>query len=248
MEDTLLTDAAERFVKGEMSPEEKIYFEDLRKNNPELDQAVVEQIFFLNQLDQYSNTKNFKTLLSSVEKSLIEDKFMTRTVAQPQTKIVTLWRRYKKTVAVAASIAGLVSLLIATAVSTIGTSHNSNIKPLVEKINEQENKTRRIENKLNQLEAVGTIAPKPKLESRFRATGFMIDAANNYIVTNAHVVKEAAHNLIVEDINGEQYNAAAVYVNTSNDIAVIKITDTAFKQLSPLPYGVRKTGAELGEA
>lgn len=248
MEDTLLTDAAERFVKGEMSPEEKIYFEELRKNNPELDQAVVEQIFFLNQLDQYSNTKNFKTLLNSVEKSLIEDKFLTRTVAQPQTKVVTLWNRYKKTVAVAASIAGLVSLLIATAVSTIGTSHNSNIKPLVEKINEQENKTRRIENKLNQLEAVGTIAPKPKLESRFRATGFMIDAANNYIVTNAHVVKEAAHNLIVEDINGEQYNAAAVYVNTSNDIAVIKITDTAFKQLSPLPYSVRKTGAELGEA
>ena len=58
MEDTLLIDAAERFVKGEMSPEEKIYFEELRKNNPELDQAVVEQIFFLNQLESYSQQRN----------------------------------------------------------------------------------------------------------------------------------------------------------------------------------------------
>ena len=63
MEDTLLIDAAERFVKREMSAEEKIYFEELRRNNPDLDQAVVEQIFFLNQLEDYSDKKNFKSLM-----------------------------------------------------------------------------------------------------------------------------------------------------------------------------------------
>ena len=45
MEDTLLIDAAERFARGEMSAEEKIFFEELRKQNPELDQLVVEQLF-----------------------------------------------------------------------------------------------------------------------------------------------------------------------------------------------------------
>lgn len=247
MEDTLLTDAAERFVRDEMSAEEKIYFEDLRKNNPELDQAVVEQIFFLNRLDNYSSTKKFKSLISEVENDLAAEKFLTRSLPVAKGNVVRLWDRYKKTVAVAASIAGIVSLLIATVVSTVTTSGSTNIKPLVEKINDQEIKTRRIENKLNQLEAVGTIVPVPKLESRFRATGFMIDATNNYIVTNAHVVKEAAHNLIVEDMNGEQYSASAVYINNANDLAVIKITDTAFKRLPALPYSVRKTGAELGE-
>lgn len=248
MENTLLIDAAERFVKGEMSAEEKIYFEDLRKNNPELDQAVVEQIFFLNQLDKFSDKKRFQNLLKEVETNLIGEKFMSRSLPQSDNKVIRLWSRYRRTIAVAASIAGLVSLLIATLVSTVSTSKNSNIKPLVEKINEQESKTRRIENKLNQLEAVGTVVPKPKLESHFRATGFMIDAANNYIVTNAHVVQEAAHHLIVEDTKGDQYNAESVYVNAANDIAVIKITDSSFKRLSALPYSIRKTGAELGES
>ena len=71
MEDTLLMDAAERFAKGEMSNEEKIYFEELRKNNPELDQAVVEQLFFLNQLDTFNSTKNFKAILNEVENLLL---------------------------------------------------------------------------------------------------------------------------------------------------------------------------------
>ena len=152
MEDTLLIDAAERFVKGEMSPEEKIYFEELRKNNPELDQAVVEQIFFLNQLESYSHKRNFKSLLTEVENKLTQEDFLSRTIAEPTSRVIQLWQRYKKDIAVAASIAGLVSLLIATAVSTVNTGGKTNIKPLVDKIDENAEKTRKIENKLNRSE------------------------------------------------------------------------------------------------
>ncbi|MEO5983985.1 MAG: serine protease, partial [Ferruginibacter sp.] len=63
MEDTLLIDAAERFARGEMTAEEKLFFEELRKQNPELDQLVVEQLFFLNELERYGSTKNFKHIL-----------------------------------------------------------------------------------------------------------------------------------------------------------------------------------------
>lgn len=250
MEDTLLIDAAERFVNGEMSAEEKIYFEDLRKNNPELDQAVVEQLFFLNQLDNYSKAKSFRGLLSDVENKLREESFLSRTVSEPTSKIVQLWQRYKKDIAVAASIAGLVSLLIATAISTVTTGEKTNIKPLVDKIDDQAEKTRKIENKLNEIVKSGVVAQKvkPSFDSRFRATGFMIDAANNYIVTNAHVIKEASHHLIVENNYGEQYNASTVYVDIVNDMAILKITDTSFKRLPSLPYSIRKTGAKLGEA
>ena len=247
MEDTLLIDAAERFVKGEMSPEEKIYFEDLRKNNPELDQAVVEQLFFLNQLDDYSAAKNFKGLLSDVENKLAEENFLSRTDNIPKGKVIQLWQRYKKDIAVAASIAGLVSILIATTVSTVGTSNDADIKPLVKELNNQKNKQRTLENKVNRLEAEGLVTDKPAFDSRFRATGFMIDAANNYIVTNAHVIKEASHHLIVENTKGQQFDATAVYVNIANDLAIIKITDPSFKSLAALPYSIRKTGAKLGE-
>ena len=59
MEDTLLIDAVERFANGEMSVQEKTYFEDLRKNNPELDQAVVEYLFFMNEIQKHSKAKKF---------------------------------------------------------------------------------------------------------------------------------------------------------------------------------------------
>lgn len=250
MEDILLIDAAERFVNGEMSAEEKIYFEDLRKNNPELDQAVVEQIFFLNQLDKHSQKKNFKTLLTEVENKLTKENFLTRNVAKAPSKIVQIWQRYKKDIAVAASIAGLVSLLIATAVSTVNTGGKTNIKPLVDKINKEAEKTRKIENKLNEIVNSGVVVEKtrPRFDSRFRATGFLIDANNNYIVTNAHVIKEASHHLIVENTNGEQFYASTVYVDIVNDMAILKITDSSFKRLPSLPYSIRKTGAKLGEA
>ncbi len=247
MEDTLLMDAAERFAKGEMSAEEKIYFEDLRKNNPELDQAVVEQLFFLNQLDNYSSTKNFKALLLDVESKLITEKFITRSAAQTQGKLVQLWHRYKKDIAVAASIAGIVSLLIASVVSSV-TKSNPKLDLLVQKINDQAIKTKKIETALKDIPVANAVPTRQPIDARFRATGFMIDATNNYIVTNAHVVKEAAHHLIVENNKGIEYDATAVYVNVAQDLAIIKITDSSFKHLPALPYSIRKSGANLGEA
>jgi serine protease Do len=247
MEDTLLMDAAERFAKGEMSAEEKIYFEDLRKNNPELDQAVVEQLFFLNQLDNYSSTKNFKSILGEVENKLVAEKFLSRTTPQTKGRLVQLWHRYKKDVAVAASIAGIVSLFIATVVSSVN-KNDPNIALLSKKIDVQADETRKIKTALKGLPTGVSTPTKQKLDARFSATGFMIDANNDYIVTNAHVVKQAAHRLIVENNKGVEYDATAVYVNVDQDLAIIKITDSSFKHLPALPYTIRKSGANLGEA
>lgn len=252
MDDTLLIDAVERFVNGEMSAEEKIYFEDLRKNNPELDQAVVEQLFFLNELNNYRTTKNFKHLLHEVEGNLVAEGFISKAAPPTKGKVITLWNKYKRITAVAASIAGLVSIFIASVISTVSNNgKETNIKPLVEKLKDQEIKTNQIETKLDQLtadnKAASTIVVKPAIVSKFRATGFLVDASNNYIVTNAHVINEAKNHLIVENNKGEQYTATAVYINKDNDLAILKITDKDFKKLTSLPYSIRKTNADLGE-
>ena len=47
MEESLLIQTTERYFNGEMNDQEKIAFDNLRKNNPEIDQLVVEQIYFL---------------------------------------------------------------------------------------------------------------------------------------------------------------------------------------------------------
>lgn len=251
MDDILLIDAAERYVRGEMTAEERTYFEEIRKNNPELDQLVVEHIFFFNELGKYSDTKNFKHILNETVSKLTNEGFISKAPAKNPAKIVSIWNRSKRTIAVAASIAGVVSICIAGLVSSFNSKRVDEIKPLVAKLQVQDAKVKALENVVDKLSTAAstsaTPVTKPKIESKFRATGFLIDVANNFIVTNAHVILEAKHQLIVENNKGEQFNAEAVYVNNANDLAILRVTDKEFKKLAPLPYGIKKTNANLGE-
>lgn len=248
MEDTLLMDAVERFVNGEMTPQEQIYFEDLRKNNPELDQAVVEQLFFLNELNNFGATKNFKHSLHEVQNKLAGEGFVFRAPITGKAKLVQLWDKYKKTVAVAASIAGVVSLFIASLVSAVTKKDPTNTTLLVNKVDAVAEKNVQIERKLNKLEADAIAEEKkPMIVSKFTGTGFLVDVNNNYIITNAHVAMEAKNQLIVENKKGEQFAADAVYVDKQRDIAILRIKDKSFKKLAPIPYQIRKSNAQLGE-
>ena len=60
MDDILLLEAIERYLGDDMSPEERTYFESLRKSTPEVDQLVVEHSMFLHQIDSYSFKRNLK--------------------------------------------------------------------------------------------------------------------------------------------------------------------------------------------
>ena len=51
MDESLLIQTTERYIKGELSAQEKIAFEELRNNNPEIDQLIVEHIYFLQTLN-----------------------------------------------------------------------------------------------------------------------------------------------------------------------------------------------------
>ena len=53
MEDLVLLDAVERYLRGDMTPAELADFENMRRKNADLDQLVVEQQMFLNQLSNW---------------------------------------------------------------------------------------------------------------------------------------------------------------------------------------------------
>jgi len=250
MEDTLLFDAVERFLNKEMANQELFYFEEMRKNNPEFDQQVVEMIYFIQELNKFGTQKNLKHILIETENKLSEEGIISRDPLKGTAKVIFLWNRYKRTIAVAASIAIIVSITCATLISVFSGNKQNNIKPLVEKLKEQDVKYKKLEKQIGKLKVASenqSITEKPRMESNFRATGFMIDVNNNYIVTNAHVLNEAPHQLIVENNKGEQFLAESVYVNPENDLAIIKITDKDFKKIPALPFSIRKNNADLGE-
>ena len=245
MDENLLLDAIERYRNGEMDDQEKTFFEEIRKNNPDIDQVAVEHSFFLGELERMSEIKTLKHHLDEVESKLVNEGVISHKQEKTKAKIVYLWNRYRRTIAVAACIAGIVSISTATFVSKYSESKNvAVITPLVDnKLNQFEHKLNQIEHKLN--DAAVAVPTKPKFAANFRATGFLVDG-KGYIITNAHVV-DNAKNLIVENKKGDQFFAKAVYSNAATDLAILKITDTAFKKVSGLPYTFPKTSAELAE-
>lgn len=246
MDEVLIIDATERMLSGQMPAEELRYFEEIRKNNPDIDQMVVEYTLFLQQLNQFGDNSNLRGNLNEITQNLRDEGVIEH--AKEKSKLVTMRRKYGKVVAVAASIAGVVSLVIASLVTAFHSKNDTKIRPLVDKLIQQENKTRQIEKKVNQLAKSGTTAAtNPIMEARFRATGFLIDAQHNYLITNAHVVKEATNQIIIENNKGEQFAAKAIYTNQETDLAILKITDDNFKKLPAIPYSIKKSPAELGE-
>jgi len=253
MDEIILIEKTERYLNNQMNAEEKAEFEALRNSNQEIDQLVVENLFFLNQLDAFQKRKKLrKSINDTVAKLVSEGVIKSSSNKNQTTKVIQLWSKYKKTIAVAASIAAIVSLLSVGLFSIFTGNKNNNIKPLVEKLLEQDSNYKNLEQKINNIKSSnGKENRKEKgaiLESKFRATGFMIDVNNNYLITNAHVLDEATHNIVVENNTGEQFKAKSVYINTEFDLAIIKIEDKDFSKLPPVPYGIRKGNADLGDA
>lgn len=240
MQDVKLLDAIERYLRGEMLPEELVSFEQLRKSNPEVDEKVVEHTMFLQQIDRFSEWKNFKTTLHDVHNQLLDAGDIKEEA--PKATVYQLWKKYKRVMAVAASIAGITTMLIA-GMATYLTQKKSNAD--LEKLSrELKNEVAKKTNEaINKVQARITKAPD-NLPAKFGGTGFLIDG-KGIIVTNAHVVAGSS-SVVVQNNKGQEFRVRIIYTNIQNDLAFLKVEDDDFRSIG-LPYGIRKGGAELGE-
>jgi S1-C subfamily serine protease len=241
MQDVQLLDAIERFLRGEMSPEEMASFEQLRKSNPEVDEKVVEHTMFLQQMDQFCEWKNFKSSLHDVHNQMLESGDIIEEA--PKATVIQLFRKYKRVMAVAASIAGITTLLIAGMATYYSQKKTGADLEKLRREFKQEvaKKTNEVYNKV---QARITKAPE-NTPVKFGGSGFLVDG-KGIIVTNAHVVNGAS-SIVVQNNKGQEFRSRIIYANTETDLAFLKIDDADFRSIGPLPYGIRKSGTELGE-
>ncbi len=238
MDELLLIETVERYLKGEMDVKEKGFFEEIRKNNADIDQMVVEHTFLFNELNKQANIKAFKHALYEVESKLTEEGIISKKQLTGKAKVVFIWKKYKRNIAVAASIAGIVSIVTTVVISSYSNKvGNGSITVLMDKIDNTQKKV----DQLNRTISSGLKTPK----ADYRATGFLIDG-KGFIVTNAHVVNRLK-TIYVENNKGEYFTAQAVYTDQNTDLAILKITDTAYKTIYNLPYSINKTNSNLGE-
>ncbi len=241
MDEIILIETVERYLSGEMTTQERAFFEDLRKNNAEVDQLVVEHSYFLEGLHKYGILKTFKHTLQEVDAKLTEEGVTAIPALTGKAKVVKLWQKYKRSIAVAASIAGFISLLTSGLMVTYSKkSGNEYYSQLVEKINVTNQELIKLNTNRN-----NGATFKPEVKVDYRATGFLIDGSG-YIITNAHVLNKMK-NIYVENNKGDYFSAENIYIDNVLDLAILKIEDTAYKTITNLPFTIKNNNADLGE-
>ncbi|MFL5811536.1 MAG: S1C family serine protease [Flavisolibacter sp.] len=254
IEDIKILEAVERYISGQMTPDERVYFEQLRKSNPEIDQAVVEHTFFLQQMNRFDEVRKLKGILNDTHIHLAEKGLIKSPRLKGRAKVVHLFNRYKKTGMIAASIAGITALTISALVWSLSPAkpvNKQDLENLNRKYNHIEQQVKQGEIKFKKLDekidgVKGDQSSNAPIEYKTGGTGFLIDA-KGYMVTNAHVVKGAQH-VAVQTNDGKEFTATIVYTDETRDIAILKITDKSFKATSTLPYGIKRSGgADLAE-
>lgn len=259
IEDIKILEAVERYISGRMSPDERVYFENLRKSNPEIDQLVVEHTFLLQQINRFDEVRKFKKILSDTHIHLGEKGLISSPRLKGKARISYLYKRYKRVATIAASIAGITVLTISALVWSFSPtkpvnrndleslrrdlSHEVDIKVnQVKKQNEKQNEAliQKIDNVKDQ-----TAITEPSIKYTGAGTGFLIDT-KGYLVTNAHVVKDATH-VAVQSDNGNEYRAKIIYSDADKDIAILKITDRNYKPSPSIPYSIKRSSSDLAE-
>ena len=255
IEDIKILEAVERYISGQMTPDERVYFEGLRKSNPEIDQMVVEHTFFLQQMNRFDEVRKIKSTLNETHIHLAEKGLIKSPRLRGKAKVVYLYNRYKRVASIAATIAGITALTISILVSSITPARQKTeidylrgeIKTIKKQNIDIKNETSRQAMEINNVkkDIYSDEKSRPVITYKTGGTGFLVDV-KGYIVTNAHVV-ENAKNIAVQKSGEEDLSAAIVYKDIQRDIAILKITDKAYKTPASIPYAIKRSGGDIAE-
>ena len=242
MDDILLLEAIERYLNGDMNAAERTYFETLRKNTPEIDQMVVEHNMFLQQMDIYAVHRNLKHSFQNVHAKLLERGELNEGGAlNTKGKVIQLWKKYKRVTAIAASVGGVIALIISgLTVYFSPVVNSSQIQQLSKDIEVIKRKQQYQGTLINEVKS--KIPENAKLVSG--GSGFLIDT-KGYIITNAHVLKGSG--AVVVNSKGQEFNAIIANIDLEKDLAILKIDDPEYQPIKSIPYSIRKSNTELGE-
>ncbi len=242
MDQHQLAETVEKYLRGELNEGERNAFEEMRKSDPEIDQTVVEYQYFFDQMGRFGEVRRFKSNLYDTHHTLQEKGEIKEFALNSKAKIINLWSRYRRVVAVAASIAGITALLISGMITVFSPrAPLRDIQELRRKVSNLEQQSSKQRAEFN------TIKTKiePGADVKFGGTGFLVDP-KGYLVTSAHVLK-GAKRVYVQNAEGMDMLADIVHADAASDIALLKINDPDFKASKQLPYGFKQNLNDLSE-
>lgn len=237
--DLELFNQIEAYLRGELSSEEEAAFEKLRSENPAVDHKVVEHQNFLNHITDYAQRKQLNSDMEAAYQQM-DIESLKADLLPASFKIRNLFNKYRFNTAIAAAVAIVTVFTTLLSTGYFSKTVTNNYSALRRDINSIKRSQNELIKGINDHPVKGPVNP-----GQFGGTGFAL-SANGYVLTNYHVVKDA-DSVYVQNADGESFKVKQVYVDPAFDIAVLQITDTAFKPLASLPYTFKKSGSDLGE-
>jgi S1-C subfamily serine protease len=239
MRDEQLLEVIERYLNGEMNADERKAFEQLRKENAEVDIRVIEHQQFTGLLKQYGERVELENRLNA-----IHDEIDVHAIAEQVTThplwIIRLWRDHHSKISVAASIA--IFAILSTLYFTGGLNNNSSYTELGRKVDRLSQSNQTLIRSIRDIKTGQRQLPSDK----YRGTGFAI-TSNGLIATSYHVISDN-DSVYVQNAAGKSFKVTVIYKEAQNDIAILKITDTAFKGLGAIPYTFKRSESDLAES
>lgn len=229
----------EDYLLGKLNAQEMEAFEQLRLSDATVDHKVVSHKFFLATMDTFAEQLRLKEQLSQIHTE-IDVEGLAATLRPHPSRVVQLWRKHKSAIAVAASF------VVLSLVSIYSIQHSTQQAERYRQLSNKVNNAIKTQNSLiRNIKHNNTTSDKPNNQNSFGGTGFAI-STNGYILTNLHIIN-GADSLYVQNSKGESFKVKSVYTDPQNDIAILKISDKHFINLSSIPYTIKRNTSNIGE-
>jgi serine protease Do len=238
MRDEQLLEVIERYVNGEMNADERRAFEQLRMENAEVDNRVIEHQQFIGLLKQYGERVQLENRLNAIHQEIDVHAIAEEVTIHPSW-IIQMWRHHHSKISVAASIA--IFAVLGTLFFTGYLNNNSSYTELSDEVGRLSRSTSALKKDISAIKKGNRIIATPES----RGTGFAI-TSNGLIATAYHVI-DRADSIYVQDASGRSFKAKAIYTDQQSDVAILKIIDTSFANLGQLPYTFKHSESDLAE-
>jgi len=248
MNSNQLTEAIERYLNGEMDEQERAEFNQLRKDNADVERSITEHQQFAAMLKQYKDRLALEDRLNAIHDEIDVHTLVEEMTVHPS-RLVQMWRNNHSKISVAASIAIFAML---TAMFFTGYFHNTepHYAQLSKKIQSVENRQDQLNRKADAIahELHTPAVPRKHVKGgNYKGSGFAL-SSTGYILTNYHVIGSRYDSIYVQNAIGDAFRAKMVYAEPQSDIAVLKIIDPSFEGLPALPYSFKKGKSDIGES
>ncbi len=236
------------YLEGELDASQKAEFELALQHDSQLAQETEEYRLILQTLESKHRSNSLKPVLEAIHQEMDEtpeekEKASHFKIYLPHPR--NIWKKYASTIAVAASVA-LISVLttmyMLDNVRSLEQKQSTNYRSLRRDLNA----VKRTQNRIVRNQKKEAIKEKQPVR-QYGATAFVI-AANGYLVTNYHVVKNA-DSIYVETRRDTllRFPVVEVFSDRKRDLSILKIEDPEFIGFAELPYTFREEEADLGE-